>query len=288
MERLLEVGDAHQLAFVAQRGDRLVGRQRDAGRVRRGNVRVLTPGRKRSSEDLLRNSLVGDACNVVDAHPGSPFGNVQILATQLQTARGVLGIVRLDRRQPQLTLLVLREPVGIRVLVQVAADHRLRFLPFRDLHRGNLLFLADPRVVSDEVDEVGPLQQELRHDRVVVILPRDVAVAAGLGFGSPLGVRIMRRERLRREPGRGDRRLLNIDALAIDVGRRKHQRRARAYGRDLAPLDRPVVTELEHIVARDLRIIGGVIARLASFVVQAIGPGVRLDRQVTAGARRRP
>src|SRR5207244_13356732 len=123
---------------------------------------------------------------------------------------------------------------------------------------------------SDEVDEFGPLQQELRHDRVVVILPRDVAVAAGLGFGSPLGVRIMRRERLRREPGRGDRRLLDIDALAIDVGRRKHQRRARAYGRDLAPLDRPVVTDLEHIVARDVRMLAGVTARLSSYSAQGI------------------
>ena len=46
--------------------------------------------------------------------------------------------------------------------------------------------------------------------------------------------------------------------------------------------------ELEHVVACDLRIVGGVVARLAAFIVQALGFPVGLDRQVAAGTRSSP
>ena len=110
-------------------------------------------------------------------------------------------------------------PVGVGIAVQIAADHRLRLVPFGDPYALDIGRLADPGVVADEVDEVGPLQQQLRHDRVVVVGFRDMAVGAGLGLGAPLGMRVMRREGLARIARRRDRRLLHIDAFAVDVGR---------------------------------------------------------------------
>jgi len=114
---------------------------------------------------------------------------------------------------------VLVEVVGIGVAVQIAADHRLRLVPFGDPHRLDVVLLADIRVIADHVDEVGPEQQQLGHDRVVVVGLGDVAVGAGLGLGAPLGVRVMRRKGLARIARSRDRRLLHIDVLAVDVGR---------------------------------------------------------------------
>ena len=59
-------------------------------------------------------------------------------------------------------------------------------------------------------------------------------------------------------------------------------------GAILLPFDRAVPAELEHVVARDLRVVGRVVARLAALVVMALGLPVRLDRQVAAAAARRP
>ena len=42
MERLLFVGHAHQLALIAFRGNRLIGRQGHTGGVLAGNMRVVT------------------------------------------------------------------------------------------------------------------------------------------------------------------------------------------------------------------------------------------------------
>src|SRR3546814_15723006 len=83
-------------------------------------------------------------------------------------------------------------------------------------------------------------------------------------------MREMRREGLARETRRRDRRLLHIDALAVDIGRRQHQRRSRADGGDdaahlaaragLAGLGELVPAELEPHLARDLRLIGRAVA----------------------------
>ena len=169
MKRLLLVRDPHQVALVPQRIDRLVGRQRDTRRVGRRDMRIVAERRERRRDDLLRDALVGDARGVVHAHPARAFGDEEIFAAQLQATRRALRLVRRDRGQPVVALLVRGVPVGVRVAVQVAADHRLRLLPFGHLDGAHALFLADPRVEADEVDEVGSLQQQLRHDRVVVV-----------------------------------------------------------------------------------------------------------------------
>ena len=90
-----------------------------------------------------------------------------------------------------------------------------------------------------------------------------------LGLGRPHRVREMRREGLAREAGGADRRLLDVDPLAVDVGRGQDQRRGRADRRDDVALGRLVAAELEHVVARDLRIVGREVARLLALIMVA-------------------
>ena len=141
---------------------------------------------------------------------------------------------------------------------------------------------------EDEIDKIGPQQQQLRHDRVVVVGLGDVTVGARLGLGAPLGVWVMRREGLARIARRRDRRLLHVDVLAVDVGRRQYESRARRDRRDYVVLDRAVAAELEHVLARHLRIVGREVTSCLAFVMVALGVLVRLDRQMTAAAARCP
>ena len=90
-------------------------------------------------------------------------------------------------------LLVVRR---IRNLMKRAAEHRLRLTllcrgnNFERIVRGNV------NVAPHEVDEVRPLQQQLREPGVVVVLLGDVAVAARLGFLRAHRVRHVRVEGL--------------------------------------------------------------------------------------------
>ena len=284
VEGLFFVGHAHQLALVAQRRDRLVGGQGHAGGVARGHVGVLAQRRERRADDALRNALVGHRGHVVHAHAAGALGHEQVFAAHRDAARRALGRVVVGHGQLAAARQVRRMPVRIGVALQVAADHRLRLVPFGHLHRADALLGAHPGVQADEVDEVGSLQQQLRHDGVVVVGFRQVAVGAGLGFGLALGVRVVRREGLAGEAAGGDRCLLHVDALAVGVGGRQHQGRARAHGRDLAARDGAGAAQREHVVAHHLRVVGGVVAGLAALVVKALGLPVRLDRQVAARA----
>ena len=75
------------------------------------------------------------------------------------------------------------EIVGIGDFVQRAADDRLRLLALGYFDRFKALFaLGDPAILADEVDEIGALHQQLRHDGVVVVLLGQMAIGAGLGF----------------------------------------------------------------------------------------------------------
>ena len=87
--------------------------------------------------------------------------------------------------------------IGIGVFLQIRADHSLWFVPFGNPDRFKSFFKANPGVEADEIDEIRPLQERLRHDRVVVIGLADVTIRALLGFGLAHGVREMRRKSLR-------------------------------------------------------------------------------------------
>ena len=275
------------VALVARVADGLGRGQRDAGGVRALDVRALAERRDRRGDDLLGEALVADARDVVRARALGSFGHVDVLATELDAARGARGVLHGDlQRLP--VVLVLLEVIGVGVVVQEAADHGLRLVPLGDADGRDLAVAADPGVVADEVDELRPQAQELRHDRVVVVRLRQVAIRAGLGLGAPFRVRVVRRHRLRAVAGCRDRRLLGVDPLAVDVLRAQHQRRGGAHRRDLVVLDRAVDAEHVDVVARDLRVVGRVVAREAALVAVALGAPVRLDRKVAAAAARGP
>ncbi len=88
--------------------------------------------------------------------------------------------------------------------------------------------------------------------------------------------------------GRGDRRLLGIDSLAVDIRRRQDEGRRRADRCNFVVLDLAMHAEHEHVVARDLRIVGGEVAGEAAFVFVPFGFPVGLYRQMTAAAARCP
>ena len=288
VHRLLEVLALHQrgrllAAVVAVDGDRLRGTDGHARGVRALDARVLAQRRERRRDDALGEALVADARDVVRAHALVAFRDVQVLAAQLDAVRHA-GAVAIRLVELATVFLVLLVVVRVRVALQVAADDGLRLVELGHAHGVDLAFAADPRVVPDEVDELRTEQQQLGHDRVVVVRLRQVAVGAGLRFGPALRVRVVRGERLRRVAGRRDRRLLDVDALAVHVLRGQHQRRRRADRRDLVVLDHAVLAEEIHVVARDLRVVRRVVAREAAFVTMALGTPVRLDRQVAAAA----
>ena len=72
--------------LVALRADRLVGRQRHAGRVARVDPRVLAERRERRGDDPLGDALVADGGDVVDAEAALALGDEHIFAAILQAA----------------------------------------------------------------------------------------------------------------------------------------------------------------------------------------------------------
>ena len=121
--------------------------------------------------------------------------------------------------QHAIVLTMLAIEIGVGVLLQIAADDGLRFVPFGDAHGFDTRFGSDPGVQADEVDEIGTEQQQLRHDGIVVIFRRQMTVGTGLGLGFACRVRKVRCEGLRAETAGGDRRLLDINTFATRIGR---------------------------------------------------------------------
>ena len=309
-EGLLLVHLAHRLG-VARRRNRLIGGERHAGRVAALHMCVMAQWGERCGEDALRNAFVGDGSDVIGAEAVLASGGEEIFAAQLQTADPVarafmdvdeflerLGLARQIvveslAAHPVLELasvvLDMHAPViGIGIFVQVGAQHSLRLVKFGDAYRGQPAFKAGPCVHPDKVHEIRTEQKQLRHDRVVVLCFGEVAIGAGLRLGQAHGVREVRREGLRREADGADRGLLHIDAFAVDVGRGQDQRAGGTDRCGLVALGRLVNAELEHLVARNLRVVGREIARLAAFIAVRFGLPVRFDRKVASAAARRP
>ena len=67
------------------------------------------------------------------------------------------------------TFLMIRIPIRIRIAMQITAYDSLRLIPLRDLHSFDMLFFTNPRVIAYEVDETCSVQQQLRHDGIVVV-----------------------------------------------------------------------------------------------------------------------
>ncbi len=176
-----------------------------------GDVRVLSPSGENGAVTIAARCpcwrWTGD---VVDAEPPGALGDVEVLAAQLAgsgpplawSCASIAGSLR-----PRFSCCGV--PVGIGVPVQIAADHRLRLVPFGDAHRLDRAAPRRPRRCSPtKLTKLVPCSSSCAMIALLSLACDDVAVAAGLGLGLALGVRIVRRERLRGEARRRDRRLL--------------------------------------------------------------------------------
>src|SRR5262244_2408097 len=129
-------------------------------------------------------------------------------------------------------------PVGICYGVQTAADNGLRLFAFCcDDRLVSLLAFTDVYISADEIVEIGPLHQELGHQRVVVVLCGDVAVGAALGLFATHRMRETRTEGLAAVTLGGNRLLLEIDPLAVRVLRAYQDRASGPHRREAASSD---------------------------------------------------
>jgi hypothetical protein len=184
---------------------------------------------------------------------------------------------------------VLLVVVGISNLLEVAADHRGRFVMLGYRHCF-IAFVASgyENVSSHEVHEVRALEQQLRHPCVVVVGARDVAVGAALGFFPSHRVRDERAEGLSAESFRGNGLLLIVEPVAVIVLRTDQHRAGGTHRRHAIARHRAVNAEGVDVVAQNLKVVGCPVARGQAFVVQHRHALVRAHRKMAAIAGRRP
>ena len=181
MNRLFLVGHPHQVSLVTRGIDRLIRRQGKAGCIAGADLRIVAQRAEWRGDDALRNAFVRNAGHVVGLHAFFALCDEEILAAQLNTGGATAGMAAAGLERAAIFLMCL-EPVRVGVLVQVAADDGLRFVPLGDLHRIDPTVATNPGVVADEVDEIGSVHQQLRHDGIVVAVLGEVAVLAHLRF----------------------------------------------------------------------------------------------------------
>src|SRR5687768_7812902 len=104
------------------------------------------------------------------------------------------------------------------MLVEAAADWRLRLLGFGPDNAVELVFAADPGVTAEEVDGARAEAEQRSHPGVVIVRGAEVTVGAVLGGALAAGgVREMWIERLAAVTFAADGLDLRIDLLAVRV-----------------------------------------------------------------------
>ena len=179
----------------------------------------MAPFGERRFQNAVAESLVGDIRDVVDAETVLAARRIEILATVLEASNVIRRAVVVVLGKLLTPGLMLRIPVRVGVLVQIAADDGLRLIPLRDLHGLHAFTGTEIGKVAEEVDVVRSQTKRLRHDGVVIAILIQMAIRAGFGLRFTDRVGKVRIDRLRGVPRRRDRRLLDVDFLAIGVGR---------------------------------------------------------------------
>ena len=132
-----------------------------------------------------------------------------------------------------------------------------------------------------------PCEKELGHPGVVVVGGGDVAIAALLGFFGANRVRNERAERLAGKAGCGNGLLRVVEPVAVRILRTDEDGAGRARGGDAMAGDGAVDAEHVDVVAKDLKIVAGVVARGEPFVVEhgLARVGGHLQMAAEAGGR---
>src|SRR4051812_10995889 len=173
--------------------------------------------------------------------------------------------------------------------MQVAADDRLRLITLGDRDSAQtLVAVGHVSKTAKLIQEVRPLYEQLCHPGIVVFAVGDMAVSAALGFFCADGVRNIRTERLSAEAFRGHRLLAVVEPIAVLALRAHHDRTRRAHRRNLVPGDGAINAEHVDVVAQDLEVVRGPVARSEAFVVQHRHLLVRGHGKVATEAARCP
>jgi hypothetical protein len=164
---------------------------------------------------------------------------------------------------------VLLEILGICDTLQVAADDRGRFIVFgnRDGVKP-LLAVRNINVAAHQIQQVCSLKQDLGHPRVVVISIRNVAIVASSGFLRPHGVRHECAEGSAAEPLGGNSLLHVVQPVAILILRTDDDRAGRTNRGDAVARHGAVNSEHESVVAKNLKIVAGVVTRGQTLIVK--------------------
>ena len=285
-----------------------------AGRIGGLHVKLLAQGGYRRRGDPLGEGLVIDEGDVEHPQAVGAAGGVEVFPTRLhlqhlallegieRERHGVGGGMVMRFLQHAVVRDMLAEVIRKCDALEGTADHRLRLLLLGHDHaRKPACSEAYPTVSADEIRVVGALHEQLRHDRVVVIVLRHVAVAAHLRFvraGAvggeiPLhggmraaadGVGHVRAERDAAVALGRDRLLLHVDRLAVGVVGADVDRAARSRGADPVAGGVAIAGQHEDIVAQRLEVVGDVVARHVPLIMQPRRLLVDLLRQMAAKA----
>ena len=211
-------------------------------------------------------------------------GSVRIFSTSLDVED--IPFVRSDCVKLTIVCDKTLEVIGIGDTLKIAAENGFRFVVLSDSDSfKTLVARGDVNVAAEEIHEVGALEEQLRHPSIVVVGGGDMAVAALFGFSGADGVRNEGTESLAGKTFRGDGLLLIVKPIAIGVLRADEYGAGGASRGDAVSGDGAIDAEEIGVVAEDLKIVGGVIARGQTFVVEhgAAGVGGHLQMATEAG-----
>src|SRR5216683_2854693 len=253
----------------------------------RWNIKFLADRRNRRRGDFLGETLVVDVGDVVDAQTAGAEGRVRVFAARLD----VKNIPRMLGGGAEFTIMLHKslEIIGISDAMKVAAVDGFGLVMFGNNDGFKSTFAGgDINVAAHEIHEVGALQEKLGHPGVVVVLSGNMAIAALFCFFGAHGVRDKRRESLAGEPGRGNRLLRVIEPITVGVLRADQHGARRARGSDAMTGDRPIHAEHIDVIAKNLKVVAGVIFRDQAFIVQHGLARVSGHLQMAAEAGWRP
>src|SRR6476646_6673225 len=247
------------------------------------NEKALAKGRDGSSGDALGETLVVDIGDIVDAEASGTGCGVGVFAASLNVED--ITLVAVTGCECAVMLDELFVVGGVSDALEIAAVNGFRFVVLGD-GDGFEAFSArrDVNVASHKIHEVCALQEELGHPGVVVVGGGDVAIAALLRFGGANGVRNERAEGLPGETGSGDGLLRVVEPVAIRILRTNEDGAGGTRGSNAVAGDSAINTEHVDVVAKDLKIVAGVIARGEAFVVKHGLARVCCHLQMTAEA----
>ena len=139
--------------------------------------------------------------------------------------------------------------------MQRAAKDSLRISGFGGHDDFERVIRRDVDIATHKVHKVSSLQQHLRQPGIVVILFRNMAIAARLCLLAAHSVRHVRVECLTGKALGGSSLLLRINPFAVLILRAHQHGGRRTHGSDAIAGNGPVATEHENIIAQNLEVV---------------------------------